>query len=260
MKYFTPNLPSTLKMLDEIAASGRILLDTSAATYVFGLQRGTSIETPDLFLFLLQSAMTHGKYEGLIRTQTAYIDHLTSLSESGRIFTVDSVLKEEMKGLQFKSSQSALDLTSMKYRQEMGKLTQSIDRLLTSLQKNIFVTIGVPGLDAVREEIRDIYMTTETPPSQRDRLIVASAFYLSAANGERISILSNDRHIFELSVIHYGRNLHKENPLELDVSCFSFDREHGLDLTELISKEYQNEVTFNNYARFLSNLTEGALF
>ena len=260
MKYFTPNLQQTLQMLDEIAASGRILLDTSAATFPFGLMRGTSIETPDLFVFLLQSAMTHGKYEGLIRLQTEYIDHLTSLSDSGRLFTVDDILNQEMKVLQYKSSQSIQDLTSLKYQQEMGKLAHSIDGLMASLQKNVFATKGVPGLDAVREEIRNIYMTTETLPSQRDKLLVASAFHLNAANGERINILSNDGHIFELCVIHYGRNLHKENSLELDVSCFSFDRDHSLDLIELISKGYSSEVTFNNYARFLSNLTEGTLF
>ena len=260
MKYFTPNLQQTLRMLDETAASGRILLDTSAATFPFGLQRGISIETPDLFAFLLQSARSYGKYEGLIRVQTEYIDHLTSLSENGMLFTVDDILNKEMSDLQYKSSQSIQDLTSMKYQQEMGKLAHSIDGLMASLQKNVFATKGVPGLDAVREEIRNIYMTTDTPPSQRDKLLVSSAFHLNAANSERINILSNDGHIFELCVIHYGRNFHKENPLELDVSCFSFDKDHGLDLTEMISKGYSGEVTFNNYARFLSNLTEGTLF
>jgi hypothetical protein len=95
------------------------------------------------------------------------------------------------------------------------------------------------------------------PPSFMDRKLVAAAFYLSVANNEQINILTNDGHVHDLGMLHQVNNTYKKDPLELDVSCFSFSNKHNMELIEAWSKA---NFMYKKYFDFLNEITEGALF
>lgn len=231
--YTTPDTDDAIRKLELIAASGRIMLDNSAVTLPIGARQNGKVTNLSLFDVMLQLAVEDKRdVLALLENQQKYAQELNMLADSQRLFTVEEVVRYEMRQLKEKSERySHLFSFTKEFNEQMRVLEKNLGNFLHSLQKNIPSPKRPYFFDRIMKQVNSIKLYNRKEPSAVDKKIFATAVYESCANRERINVLTNDTHLLELLLLYTARNTGKNDILG-DVHCYMFDNNREYMLAE----------------------------
>lgn len=233
MTYYTmPDLQQTILAVNGIATSGRIALDNSAVTLPIGAKENNRFVNKSLFEIAPGMAVENERYIfKILETQIAYVQELKTLADEGRIFTIEDIIKYEMKQLMDKSGRSShLFSFTKRFNDCMLQFERDINELLRTLRNKVPDIKRPYFFERISKAVNAIKGFKTDEPSYVDRKLVATAIYESCANRKRVNIITNDDHFPRLIEPYIARS---PKELQGDVHCFMFDRGDKYALSEV---------------------------